>query len=85
VRLRIHVQPRASRTEIAGLHGDALKVRIAAPPAEGAANEALVRFLADRLGVPRGAVRLEAGRAARAKIVRVLGIPAAEAARRLGL
>jgi uncharacterized protein (TIGR00251 family) len=79
------VQPRASRTELAGRHGDALKVRVAAPPAEGAANEALVRFVAERLGVPRGAVRLEAGAAARAKVLSVAGIGAAEAARRLGL
>ena len=53
IRIRIHVQPRASRTEIAGRHGDALKVRLAAPPVDGAANDALLDFIADRLGVPR--------------------------------
>ena len=48
----MRVQPRASRTELVGRHGDALKIRVAAPPVAGAANEALVRFLAERLGVP---------------------------------
>ncbi|MGH7512150.1 MAG: DUF167 domain-containing protein [Gemmatimonadales bacterium] len=85
VRLRLHVQPRASRTEIAGRHGDALKVRLAAPPVEGAANEALVRFLADRLGVPRSALRLESGAGRRAKVIAVEGIGLEEAGRRLGL
>ena len=85
VRLRLHVQPRASRTEIAGRHGDALKVRLAAPPVDGAANETLVRFLAERLEVARSAVRLEAGAASRAKVVVVDGIGPEEAARRLGV
>ena len=61
VRLRVRVQPRASRTELVGLHGGALKVRLAAAPVEGAANDALLRFLAERLELPRSAVRLEAG------------------------
>jgi hypothetical protein len=85
IRLRLHVQPRASRTELAGRHGDALKVRLAAPPVDGAANDALVRFLSDRLGVPRTAVRLEAGAGGRAKVVTVHGIGPEEARRRLGL
>jgi uncharacterized protein len=85
IRLRLHVQPRASRTEVAGPHGDALKVRLAAPPVDGAANEALVRFLAERLGVSRTAVRLESGASGRAKIVAVDGIGPEEAARRLGV
>jgi uncharacterized protein (TIGR00251 family) len=79
------VQPRASRTELAGQHGDALKVRVAAPPVDGAANDALVRFLADVLGVARSAVSIEAGGTGRAKIVRVAGVGPADAARRLGL
>jgi uncharacterized protein (TIGR00251 family) len=85
VRLRLHVQPRASRTEIAGRHGAALKVRIAAPPVDGAANEALVRFLADRLGVSRSAVQLESGAGGRAKVIVVEGIGLEDAGRRLGL
>ena len=84
IRLRLHVQPRASRTEIAGPHGDALKIRLAAPPVDGAANEALVRFLAERLGVSRTAIRLESGANRRAKVVAVDGIGPEEAAHRLG-
>ena len=84
VRLRLRVQPRASRTEVAGPQGDLLKVRLAAPPVDGAANEALVRFLAEALGVPRGAVRLVAGETSRTKVVEVAGVGVAEARRRLG-
>lgn len=82
-RLVVHVQPRARRTEVAGRHGDAIKVRLAAPPVDGAANDELVRFLADLLGVGRGAVRVVGGRAARRKLVEIDGITAAEAASRL--
>jgi uncharacterized protein len=81
----VRVQPRASRTELAGRHGDALKVRISAPPVDGAANDALVRFLADRLGVPRSSVRLEAGATGRTKILAVAGIGVEAATRRLDL
>ena len=83
-RLVLHVQPRASATEIAGRHGDAVKVRLAAPPVDGAANEELVRFLAERLGVSRRAIHLAAGRTGRRKIVDVDGLSDDEAARRLG-
>jgi hypothetical protein len=84
VRLRIRVQPRASRTEVAGLHGDALKIRLSAPPVDGAANEALIRFLADALGVPRGAVNVAAGHASRSKTVRVIGVTVERAEALLG-
>ncbi len=80
-RVAVHVQPRARRTEVAGLHGDAVKVRLAAPPVDGAANEELVRFVAERLGVPRSAVRVAAGAASRRKLVEVDGMEA-EVARR---
>jgi uncharacterized protein (TIGR00251 family) len=73
VRVDVHVQPRASKSEIVGLHGAALKVRVQAPPVEGAANEALVSLLADRLGVPRRAVRVVAGTTSRVKTVEVDG------------
>jgi uncharacterized protein (TIGR00251 family) len=79
------VQPRASVTGLAGLHGGALKVRVAAPPVGGAANEALVRFLAEQLGVARSAVRVESGSAGRAKVIAVEGIDLETARRRLGL
>jgi uncharacterized protein (TIGR00251 family) len=80
VRIRFHVQPRASRTEISGRHGNALKVRLSAPPVEGAANDLLLRLIADRLGVPLRAVVLERGATSREKTVTVEGI-AVEAAR----
>jgi hypothetical protein len=79
----VRVQPRASRTEVAGPYGDALRIRLAAPPVDGAANEALVRFLADRLGVPRASVRLEGGATGRSKVVAIDGVDPATAARRL--
>jgi uncharacterized protein (TIGR00251 family) len=85
VRLKIQVQPRARRTEVVGEYAGALKIHVAAPPAEGAANAALVRFLAERLGVSRSAVVITSGASSRAKLVRVSGIGAEEAARRLGL
>ena len=73
VRVSVHVQPRASRSEIIGQHGAALKVRLQAPPVDGAANEALVALLADRLGVARRAVKVVAGASSRAKTVEVEG------------
>jgi uncharacterized protein len=74
VRFRVHVQPRASRSEIAGMHGDALKVRLSAPPVEGAANEALTALLAEIFAVGRRAVRIVAGRTSRAKVVEIDGV-----------
>jgi uncharacterized protein (TIGR00251 family) len=81
----VRVQPRASSTELAGRHADALKVRLRAPPVDGAANEALVRFLAERLDVPRSAVRIEVGTTGRSKVVAVEGISLETASRRLDL
>lgn len=72
--LSIHVQPRASRTAYAGRHGEALKFRVAAPPVEGAANEALCRFLATMFGVSKGAVRVESGLKGREKRVVIAGL-----------
>lgn len=74
LRFAVHVQPRASHSEIVGLHGDALKIRLAAPPVDGAANEALIRFLADALGIARSAVRIVSGATSRGKVVEVDGI-----------
>ena len=85
VRLRLRIQPRASREEVAGVAGDAIRLRLTAPPVDGAANDALVRFLAARLEVPRSAVELIAGRTGRTKLVEVTGVTPDEAARRLGV
>ena len=63
-----------TKTEVVGLHGEALKIRLAAPPADGKANACLIAFLADRLGVARSAIRLVAGDASRAKRVRISGV-----------
>ena len=71
VELDLHVQPGAKRTEFAGRHGERLKVRIAAPPVDGAANDELVRFLAEAFGVPRRQVILVSGAASRSKRVRI--------------
>lgn len=76
VRLSVHVQPRAARSEIAGLHGDALKIRLTSPPVDGAANDALVKFLAETFAVARRAVRILAGEHSRSKIVEIEGITA---------
>lgn len=77
VRFGVRVQPRASRSEVAGLHGDALKVRVHAPPVDGAANEAVVTVVAEALGVPRRAVRIVTGETGRSKVVEVAGVGAA--------
>jgi uncharacterized protein len=85
VRLRLRVLPRASKSELAGIRGDALCIRLTAPPVEGAANQALLRFLAERLGVRPAAVRIITGLTNRQKLVEVEGLAPAEAKARLGL
>jgi hypothetical protein len=69
--LALHVQPGASRTEVAGQHGDALKIRLAAPPVDGKANAELLRYLAEAFGVPLRQVMLVRGDASRRKLVRI--------------
>ena len=71
--LAIHVQPRARRDEFVGAHGDALKIRLTAPPVEGQANEQLLRFIANALHIPTARVTLVGGTTARAKRLRVAG------------
>lgn len=80
----VRVTPRAKHDEIVGAAYGALKVKLAAPPVEGAANEALVKFLAERLGVRAAQVEIVSGHTAREKVVRVTGVSADEAHRRLG-
>lgn len=81
-RLNLHVQPGASRSELAGLHGDALKLRIASPAVEGAANAALIAYLAERLKLARREVKIIRGEKTRRKTVWVALHPA-EVERRL--
>jgi uncharacterized protein len=71
--LDVYVQPGASRSGFAGMHGDRMKIRLAAPPVDGRANEALVEFLAEFFGVPRRHVRIAAGLKSRRKRVIVEG------------
>ena len=72
--LNVRVQPRASRTELAGLLGERLKVRLQAPPVDGRANEALLEFLACLCGLPKSRVSLDAGQTSRDKRVRLHGL-----------
>ena len=73
ITLTLHLQPGARRSEVAGLHGEALKIRLAAPPIEGRANEALLRFIAERFNVPLRNVELKQGAQSRHKRVEVRG------------
>ena len=79
----MHVVPRARVTAVAGRHGGVLKIRLAAPPVDGAANGELVRFLAERLGVPRSAVTIAAGQGGRRKTVKIEGVETAAAVKAL--
>jgi len=78
VEVDVVVQPRASRSRLAGEHDGRLKVALAAPPVDGAANDALVELLADILGVARRQVCLERGRTSRRKTVRITGVSEAQ-------
>ena len=69
-----YVQPRASKTEVVGRHGDAIKIRVKAPPVDGAANEELIRFLAKRFKVPRKSVELLSGPSSRHKQIAIEGV-----------
>ncbi len=73
---RVRVLPRSRRDEVTGLHGDALKIRLTAPPVRGKANRALREFLADKLGVSTSDVEILTGHTSRQKRVRVMGVSA---------
>ncbi|MDR2189262.1 MAG: DUF167 domain-containing protein [Azonexus sp.] len=79
--LTLHIQPGARQTECVGMHGDALKIRLAAPPVDGKANAALLAFIAEQLGCPRAAVVLKSGHASRRKVLVVSGCPPERVAR----
>jgi uncharacterized protein len=83
--LRVRLQPRAKRDEVVGERGDAVVVRVAAPPVDGKANAALCAFLAARVGVPKSAVSVVRGHTSRDKVVRVEGIGEAALRAALGL
>lgn len=73
--LTLHVQPNARKSEVAGLHGDALKVRIAAPAADNKANAELVAFLSETLAIPKSAITIRHGATSRRKLVEISGGP----------
>jgi len=69
--LKIHIQPGARKNEIVGLHGDAIKIKIKAPPVDGRANEELIDFLAKHYGVPKRSVQIVSGHTSRQKTVKI--------------
>ena len=83
VRFKVRVQPRASRNQVVGWMADYLNIRLTAPPLEGEANDQLVSFLAQQLGVPRASIQLLTGRASRSKVIEVKGLKAEDLARHL--
>jgi uncharacterized protein len=83
--IRVYASPRASANSILGLHNGEVKVALAAPPVEGAANRALVEFLAKKLGVSKGAVAIVSGETSRHKMVQIEGIDAETVFGKLGL
>jgi uncharacterized protein len=85
VLLRLKVQPRSSRNEIVGAHGDVIRIRLTAPPVEGAANEALIRFLASKLRLSPASIRLDRGRTGRTKLITILGAQVPQVTAGLGL
>ena len=74
--LIVHVQPNAAQTQCVGIHGDALKIRVAARPLDGAANDALIRFIAAQCAVPQSSVAIQAGAEGRRKRLCVKGVTA---------
>src|ERR1700737_3175566 len=76
VRLDVYIQPRASKTELAGLHDGVIKIRIAAPPVENAANRALIDFVAQHLGIAKRSVRVVSGDTSRRKVLELDGVTA---------
>jgi uncharacterized protein (TIGR00251 family) len=85
VTLKVRLQPRASRDGIDGLYGDALKVKVTAPPVEGRANKAVKKLLAEKLGIAPSQVEIIAGERSREKLLRISGISRAEMEKALGI
>jgi hypothetical protein len=82
-RLRLRVSPGSRRSEIVGRYGDGWKVRVAAPPEGGRANDAVIELLSKRLGIPRRSISIVSGHGAREKVVEMAGIDRSESERRL--
>ena len=73
VQLALHIQPKASRTTIVGIHDNRLKIAVASPPVDGKANEAVIAFLASLLGLPKRKILLKAGQQSKQKLVAIEG------------
>ena len=82
-RIKVYVQPRASKSEIIGWHADGIRIRIAAPPVNDAANDELIAVVAARLNIRKSAVRIIAGRTGRRKLVEVDGVDSDQLTHRL--
>lgn len=83
--LTIHVTPRASKDEVRGFHGNAIKIRLRAPPVEGKANRELIRFLSRKLDIPARQIALLTGKSGRHKRVSVAGLSISEVSKRLDI
>lgn len=83
VLLRLHIQPGAKTSGVVGAHGDALKIRLAAPPVDGRANALLLAFLATTLDIPKSRITLLRGASGRAKCLRITAMSSAAVAQRL--
>ena len=81
--LSLRIIPRAAKNAIQGVHGDALKIRLCAPPVEGAANSALVEFISDVLSIPRARIQLLSGQTSRNKRVLLAGMKAGDIRERM--
>jgi uncharacterized protein (TIGR00251 family) len=82
-RLKLRIVPNAKRNEVTGEHGDAVKIKVAAPALEGKANEALLEFIAEKLGLHRRNLTLVGGEKSRDKLIEIAGLDATEARGRL--
>lgn len=85
VTFAVKIHPRARKNAITGEVGDAIKLSLTAPPLEGRANQACIEFLANLLKVPRSSVTIASGQGSRRKVIRVSGVSAGEAQKRLGI
>jgi hypothetical protein len=84
-KLKVKVVPGASRSELSGWLGDMLKIRISAPPENGKANGAVKVFLAEKLGLPKSAIAITAGKSAQRKVIEIQGLSSGEVMERLGV
>ncbi len=83
--IQVRATPRASKNQVQGLHGEAVKIRLQAPPVDGKANDALIEFLAEKLGIPQRQVVLLSGQTSRQKRISLQGVTTVQVAEALGI